>query len=236
MKKPQIAVLLLGIVVAAGVYAYVSGIATLEPQTNQAKAMETVFAIIDEGVDFENSLYPPEDYPVVTEKLEAYKEVIKEAGEITTQDVDGIMSWFYTASDYDHVFQLAEVNDFLDAEDFSYRIVRARANMKIGNLDAARTELQLIKQDWGVPDTYLTLAEVYKLTPDTDNSVIDDIYKEAIDRITATGRFEVIQAYIEWLEDTEREEMTIQYYEELNSLLPQEQLETRLKDLKQKYQ
>ena len=90
-----------------------------------------------------------------------------------------------------------------------------------------------MKISWPVFEAYLGLAEAYKLIEGTPDYVIDDIYEESIYR--HNGKFDVIEAYIDWLEETDREEETLKYYQMLNQILHQPALEEIISDLQQKY-
>lgn len=179
----------------------------------RAEAQEQVLAVINNGIDLSNSLYPEEDFPLIKEKIEVEKDKILSEGLTSEHQIYAVATWYYTAKDYQGALDLYQAADLFETEQQDYRISRAVINRTLGNIEQARLELDQLKLDWPVPSTFLELADTYKLIPDTPDYIIDDIYLEGISRSTKDVEV-LLLAAINWFQETGRDEMAIPYIQD----------------------
>ena len=199
-----------------GVYWYTDQNKEVINHTEAVK--QTTLDVIDSGIDFSNSLYPPEDQPLIREKLQEARDKITNDELFTEQHIFSTAIWYYNSNDFDRALTLYDAADLFGAGELNYRISRATINIKRENLDDAIKELQLLTTAWPTPETFLALADAYKKLPDTPNYVIDDIYADGLAKQNS-HTFELLEAAIKWYEQTYRPQEEIEYYERIIKLV-----------------
>jgi tetratricopeptide (TPR) repeat protein len=220
------------VLIAGGVYFYTANGTSTNTDNRVETAKQITLTVIDSGIDFSNSIYPPEDEPLIEQRIEDAKQKILTESPFQEQHIFGTATWFYTTNDFDRALKLYEAADILEAGDLNYRINRAQINIKRGNIDPAITELQVLATDWPIPATFITLAEAYKLLPDTPNYVIDDIYADGLSK-QVSRTFDLLEATINWYEASGRPEAAIEYYEDIIKLVPDPtEFQNRLNEIK----
>lgn len=201
--------------------------------TKKGTLKEQTFEIWGDGVDLSNSLFPPSDYAAVQAEINENVEEIEARETITGEQVVVLAREAYKVRDYNKAEQLFELATTTDFSDKYYLIDYGNMYLEMGQWENARRIFEPMKITYPVHEAYIGLAQAYKNIEGTPDYVVDAIYEESIQR--NFNQFEVVQEYITWLEATDREEKTLPYYQILNEKVPQEALERKIQELKQKY-
>ncbi len=189
--------------------------------------------IWDDEIDLSNSLFPEEDHPIVIEQVSNVYEDIVASDQITVEQVVELARQADKIRDFDKAIALYELAKQQDPEDKFFLVDYGNVYIELQQWEDARRIFEPMKVTYPVYDAYLGLATAYKNIEGTPNYVVDGIYQESLQK--HRFRFEVTQAYVEWLESTDREDQTIPYYKIMQEASPQELLEDRIKELQQKY-
>jgi tetratricopeptide (TPR) repeat protein len=190
-------------------------------------------AIWGSEIDLSNSLFPEEDHPIVLEQIEEVYNDIQALDQITVEHVVELARQADRIRDYEKALALYELARLQDPEDKYFLVDYGKVYLELQQWENARKIFEPMRIDYPVYDAYLGLASAYKNIDGTPDYVIDDIYEESLQR--HRFRYEVTQAYVKWLEATDREDQTIPYYNILQNASPQELLEKRIEELEQKY-
>jgi len=189
--------------------------------------------IVDRGFDTSHSLYIPEETESIKKNIDERLAKFLDGRERTVLNLIDAARAVSDIRDFDQALALFAVADTMNPQDLFYKIDVGRIYMERQQWEAARAVFEPMKVTWPVHEAYLGLAEAYKHIEGTPNYVIDQIYEESLYR--HDNNFEVVQAYAEWLEKTDREQQTLKYYEIMNRINPQPLLENKIAELKAKY-
>lgn len=192
-----------------------------------------VAELMQNGVDTSQSLFLPEETQSVLAKVEERREKFVSGTDSTAQNLMDMARHVRDLRDHDLALELFAVVDTLKPVDIFYKIDVARIYLERQQWEEARKVLEPLRLTLPIRETFIELAKAYQNIEGTPNYVIDEIYEEGIFR--SFEDFEVLEAYVKWLEQTGREEKTIPYYEKMNQKVPQKILEDRIKELKDKY-
>ncbi len=192
---------------------------------------DRALAILDEEIDFSQSLFPPQDQDLLSQRIAQYRARIEKSG-AGWMDLWGVSSLYKSIRDFDHTLALHALMDEIDAPDLSYRLDRADIYLRLGQVEKAVAELEPLKKDWPVPETFTLLAEAYKAMGDVPQEKIDALYREGIYR--HSGQSDIVWAFIDWLEDSGREIEALPLYQQLYKHSPDPWLEQKIADLRSK--
>lgn len=199
------------------------------PRTAEAQVQQ----IVDRGFDTSQSLYIAEETASIKAELDDRLARFLDGRERTVLNLLDAARSVRDLRDYDQALALFAVADTMNPQDLFYKIDVGRIYLERQQWEGARAVFEPMKVTWPVHEAYLGLAEAYKHIEGTPEYVIDQIYEESLYR--HDNNFEVAQAYVEWLEATDREDKTLKYYEIMNRINPQPLLEQKIADLKAKY-
>lgn len=199
------------------------------PQTPR----EQVIAILENEIDFANSLFLPEENENIRAKFNDRLNELRQASGIEAVEVVEIGREAKEIKDFDSAIKLFEIAESMNPEDLFFLVDKGRIYLELQQWENARKVFEPMKVTWPVFEAYLGLAQAYENIEGTPDYVIDAIYEESIQRHQA--RFEVVLAYAEWLERSDREKKTIELYQGLQEVQPQPAFENKLKELQEKY-
>lgn len=199
------------------------------PRSAEAQVQQ----IVVRGFDTSQSLYIAEETAAIKSDIDQRLAKFLDGRERTVVNLVDAARAVSDLRDFDQALALFAVADTMNPQDLFYKIDVGRIYLERQQWEAARAVFEPMKVTWPVHEAYLGLAEAYKHITGTPEYVIDQIYEESLYR--HDNNFEVAQAYVEWLEETNREEKTIKYYEIMNRINPQPILENKIAELKAKY-
>lgn len=222
-----------GLVVA--VIAAVTAFVMAGKSLNESRDPKTKVAqLMAEGVDTSQSLFLPEELPGVLERINTRKQKFVEGTDSTAQNLMDMARLVRDVRDYDLALQLFSIVDTISPPDLFYKLDVANIYLERQQWEDARLVLEPLRQTFPVREVFIGLATAYKNIDGTPNYVIDEIYEEGLFRTFSD--FEVVEAYVKWLEQTGREEKTLPHYELMYEKAPQQILLDRINELKAKYQ
>ena len=230
MKHKQLLVLALAaVVIIVGTAMFVLNSTKL----NQDRRPEKQVAVLQSRIDYSHSLFPTDQTAAIHKEIDERLAKFIDGRTRTVENLVDAARQVRDIRDMDTALALFAVADTMNPIDLFYKIDVGRIYLERQQWEAARQVFEPMKITWPVHEAYLGLAEAYKHLDGTPNYVVDQIYEESLYR--HDNNFEVLEAYAKWLEQTNREEKTIKYYEMMNRLAPQPVLEQRISELKAKY-
>ena len=196
---------------------------------------DRVEAILEKGLDTTKSIFPADDNKKFEEQIAAELDKVEKLASIDGDEVLQIARIYRDVNDYQAALRLYEIVQELGTDDFLVSVDIGDIYLEMGQPAKAAEAYQLgmIKFP-AIYELHLGLANAYKQIPDTPQYVVDDVYRNAI--LGNVGQYELYEALIDWLEKTDREKDTLQYYEIINKINPQPLLQQRIDDIKNKYQ
>jgi tetratricopeptide (TPR) repeat protein len=200
---------------------------------SEASPQEQVLSVLEEGIDYSNSLFSPEDHDGFTQQITNARAEIKEASVMTGDEVLVLARIYKDVRDYDKALRLYAIAEEIGTEDLFLETDMGEIYLLKGEPELAAQQFELSKiRRPGLVESYIGLANAYKEIEGTPQYVIDDVYREGI--MEAPGFFEIYEAYVDWLEKTDRAEETLPYLEIMNEIAPQSVLEQKIQTLKNK--
>ena len=196
---------------------------------------DRVEAILADGLDTTKSTFLDEENRKFEEQIAGEFEKIKILASISGNEVLEIARIYRDVNDYQAAIELYEIVQELGTDDFLVAVDIGDIYLEMGQPTKAAEayQLGLIKFP-SIYELHIGLAKAYKQIPDTPQYVVDDVYRNAI--LGNVGQYELYEALIDWLEKTDREKDTLQYYEIINKINPQPLLQQRIDNIKNKYQ
>ncbi len=220
--------------IAFPVVALVSVLITrLDQRGTEPNVRNEAIAILNEPIDFSQTLYPEEDRPLVVELLNKERADLESAPAVEWETLANLASMYKDIRDYQHALELYALLDRVNPPDKFYKLERGMMYLAMGNAQQSVSEIQPLKQEWPIPETFTALADAYKQLEGTPHYVIDDIYEEGIFR--HNSQFDIVWEYIRWLEETDRESETIEYYEQIYAQNQDPAAKQKIDELKEKY-
>ena len=199
---------------------------TLTPQ-------EQVIVIAKDGLDTSNSIMDENDTQEYVDEFNEIYEDIKSNG---INDFEQVVQLGFKAKnvrDFYTALALYDIVDLLNPDDKFYLVDKGNIYIELQQWENARQVFEPMRVNFPVFQAYLGLAKAYQNIDETPDYIIDEIYEEAIYR--HNGRFDLLEAYVNFLEKSGREEKALKYYEMMNQIAPQQILEDKINELKQKY-
>lgn len=225
IKYAVMAVIVSGIAVFAVFYADSIG--------REKPAKDRVISVLEHGINTSGSAYSDEEIRNKAEAINSKLNALYSAENVRVESVVELADMARDLNDYDAALDLYAIADSMNPTDLFYKIDRGWIYLERRQWERARQEFELLKTSFPVHETYLGLAEAYQNIDGTPRYIIDDIYKEGLQR--NFNRSELLSAFIDWLEETDREAETLQYYEIWNNQAPQQVLQEKINRLKHKY-
>ena len=231
MKNKQLLVLIAAVIVI--IIGSVLFVLDAKQASIASKPEVQVEQIVKRGIDYSHSLFPADQTEAIKNEINERLAKFVDGQTRTVENLVDAARQVRDVRDMDTALAMFAIADTMHPVDLFYKIDVGRIYLERQQWEAARAVFEPMKVTWPVHEAYLGLAESYKHIDGTPNYVVDQIYEESLFR--HDNNFEVLQAYVAWLEQTGREEQTIKYYEMMNRLAPQPILEQKIKDLKAKY-
>lgn len=206
--------------------------AVIETNKTPQTPREQVIEILEDGVDFSNSLYDESENQTLQKEFDDQLAKYKKIESVTAEQLTELGIKIAGVRDFQTAIRVFNIIDQLNPDDLFYLLEKGRAYLELQQWEQARLVFEPMKQTWPVYEAYLGLIESYKHL-DVPNYIIDELYEESIFRHRA--RFEVLEEYAKWLEETGRADKSIKYYELMNEKEPQEILQKKIDQLKALY-
>ncbi len=231
MKNKQLLVLVIAsLVIIGSTVLFVLNSAKLSSATKPEVQVER---IVKQGIDYSHSLFPPDQTEALKKEIDEQLASFVDGRARTVENLVSVARLVRDVRDMDSALTLFAIADTMYPKDLFYKIDVGRIYLERQQWEQARQVFEPMKVTWPVHEAYLGLAEAYQHIEGTPNYVVDQIYEESLFR--HDNNFEVLEAYAEWLEETDRGAESIKYYEMMQRLAPQPALEQKIKELKAQY-
>lgn len=195
---------------------------------------ERTVSLLENGIDTSKSLFSTGENRGFEEEIALSVAEFEEGKTLTAEKAVELARILHDVKDYEKALVMYELALDLEADDFLVRVHRGDIYRAIGQPEQAAEEYELAKIKFpSLYEIYIGQANAYKDIPGTPQYLVDDIYRAGIAEIP--GQYELYEAFVDWLNRTDRESETIQYLEVMNLINPQPLLDQQIEDLKNKY-
>jgi len=202
---------------------------------SKSSPTERTIELLEGGVDTSNSLFSSGENRGFEEEIRISVAELEQGATITDEKALNLARILHDIKDYEKALVLYDIALELGSSDFLILVDKGDIYLAQGRYEEAAKQYEKAKIDFPtIYEIYIGQANAYKQIQDTPQYVVDDVYRQGISRIP--GQYELYEAFIDWLEKTDRENETIEYYEILNKINPQPLLQERIDELKNKYE
>ncbi len=201
--------------------------------TEKTPTQKTIL-LLQEGIDTSHSLFTTGENRGFEEEIRVSVQEFKQGATITDEQALEIARILDDLNDNQKALVMYEIAEELNSEDYLLLADKGDLYLELGQPELAAKTYEFAKIEFpSIYELYLGQAKAYMQIPGTPQYVVDDVYRQGLNEIP--GQYELYEAFIDWLEKTDRESETIPYYEVINSINPQPLLDQRIAELKSKY-